>query len=310
MAVTTATQRTQVQVAARAPRRQVPTGLLFVLPFLVFYALFTLWPILSGMRMSFFNTTVTGTAGEFVGLANWSEMVGDPAVWESLWHTIWFTILTVPPLVVLGLVMALLTNRAMPARALWRFSFFAPYLLPVATVVHLWNWMYQPDFGLANRAFAALGLPDRPWLLDTGLVMPALAILTLWWTVGFNFLLYLAALRGIPQDYYDAAAVDGANGWQRFWRITFPLLGRITGLIVILQILASLRVFDQIYLLTEGGANVNFVSRPIVQYVYETGFTNYRMGYAAAIAYMFFVLIAAVSVLQYRFFRSRREGRA
>jgi multiple sugar transport system permease protein len=305
MAVTTATERVQAQVAARKPRRRIPTGLLFVAPFLVFYALFTLWPILAGLRMSLFNNSLTGTAGEFIGLQNWSEMLGDSAVWQSLWHTVWFTILTVPPLVVVGLIMALLTHRAMPARALWRFSFFAPFLLPVAVVVHIWEFMYQPGWGLANRFFANLGFSDAPWLLDTGLAMPAFAILTLWWTVGFNFLLYLAALQGIPQDLFDAAEVDGANAWQRFWRVTFPMLGRITGLIVILQILASLRVFDQIWLMNEGGPA--FATRPIVQYVFQTGFSSYRMSYAAAIAYMFFALIVLVSLLQFWLFRSRRE---
>jgi multiple sugar transport system permease protein len=307
MAVTTATERTTAPVAASAPRRQLPAGLLFVVPFLVFYALFTLWPILAGMRMSFFNATITGTAGEFVGLDNWREVFGDGAVWQSLWHTVWFTILTVPPLVVLGLVMALLTNRMMPARALWRFAFFAPFLLPAAVVVHIFEFMYQEDFGLANRFLAFFGLPESNWLIDTGLAMPALAILTLWWTVGFNFLLYLAALQGIPQDLYDAAAVDGANAWQQFWRVTFPQLGRITSLIVILQILASLRVFDQIFLLTEGGPA--FATRPIVQYIFESAFSNYRTGFASAVAYMFFVLIVVVSLLQFWILRSRQEGR-
>jgi len=136
--------------------------------------------------------------------------------------------------------------------------------------------------------------------------MLAVVITTVWWTVGFNFLLYLAALQGIPAQVYEAAAIDGANGRQQLFRITLPLLSRTTGLIVVLQLVASLKIFDQIYLMTNGGPN--YATRPIIQYIYESGFTSYRIGYASAISYLFFAIIVIVAVAQFKLFSGRGEA--
>lgn len=306
MVATTVEGPTEVSAAAPVRRRRVPVGLLFVLPFVVAYALFILWPVVSGLWMSFFNNSLSGSAGEFVGLRNWQEVFNDSAVWNSLWHTVLFTLLSTPPLVIIGLVMALLTNMALPARWLWRLAYFAPFLLPASVVSLIWVWIYQPGFGLINGALTGLGLSEVGWLTDPDVAMISIVITTVWWTVGFNFLLYLAGLQSIPQDVYDAASVDGANGWHRLWRITIPMLNPITGLVVALQLLASLRVFDQIYLMTQGGPN--FSTRPVLEYVYDIGFTDFRIGYASAISYLFFALILIVSVTQFRLLASRGEG--
>lgn len=306
MVATTVERPTEVSAAAPVRRRRVPVGLLFVLPFVVAYALFILWPVVSGLWMSFFNNSLSGSAGEFVGLRNWQEVFNDSAVWNSLWHTVLFTLLSTPPLVIIGLVMALLTNMALPARWLWRLAYFAPFLLPASVVSLIWVWIYQPGFGLINGALTGLGLSEVGWLTDPDVAMISIVITTVWWTVGFNFLLYLAGLQSIPQDVYDAASVDGANGWHRLWRITIPMLNPITGLVVALQLLASLRVFDQIYLMTQGGPN--FSTRPVLEYVYDIGFTDFRIGYASAISYLFFALILIVSVTQFRLLASRGEG--
>ena len=135
--------------------------------------------------------------------------------------------------------------------------------------------------------------------------MLAVVITTVWWTVGFNFLLYLAALQGIPDQVYEAAAIDGANGRQTLFRITLPLMSRTTGLIIVLQLVASLKIFDQIYLMTDGGPN--YATRPIIQYIYESGFTSYRIGYASAISYLFFAVIVIVSVAQFKLFSGSKE---
>lgn len=296
---------------AALPRRRtrlarVPIGFWFAAPFLVVYALFVLWPVVYGLYMSLFNASLTGSTGEFVGLRNWNELFGDGAMWSSLWHTVYFTVLSTPPLVVIGLVMALLTNRAMPLRWLWRFSFFTPFLLPVGVVALVWVFLFQPDFGFIDSVLKALGLGQVNWLTDPKIAMLSIVITTVWWTVGFNFLLYLAALQNIPQELYDAAALDGAGWWRRLWRVELPLLRRITGLVVVLQLLASLKIFDQVYLMVWGGPNN--ATRPVVQYIYESGFTNFRIGYAAAVSYFFLALVLIVSLAQFRLFGPREEN--
>jgi multiple sugar transport system permease protein len=203
-------------------------------------------------------------------------------------------------------VMALLANRKVPAQWLFRLVFFAPYVLPVAIVYLVWNWLYQPDYGLINSFLAALGIGSISWLSSPTAAMPAVVITTVWWTIGFNFILYLAGLQEIPQELYEAAAIDGASGWARLRYITIPLLQRTTTLIVILQVLASLKVFDQIYLLTGGGPDG--ATRSIIEYIYEQGFQSYRLGYAAAMSYVFFVLILVISVAQFVLFSRRKEG--
>ena len=282
-------------------------GFWFVLPFLVVYALFTLWPVVYGFGMSFFDTSLARPESDFVGLDNYAELFGDPLVWRTLGHTVLFTLLSTVPLVVVALVMALLVQSGVRGQWLWRFSFFAPFLLPVATVVLIWQWLFQTDFGFLNATLTQLGLTPVGWLTEEDLAIVSTVVLTVWWTVGFNFLLYLSALQAIPQPLYEAAALDGAGGWRRLVSITLPLLNRTTGLVVVLQVLASLKVFDQIYILWPGGGGgPNAAAAPILQYVYDTGFVSYRLGYASAISYMFFALIIVFSLGQ--LWLSNRRG--
>jgi multiple sugar transport system permease protein len=294
--------------AARSPwhSRLWNSGSLFVAPFLVVFALFLVWPIISGFVMSFTDASLNDRPVEFVGLANYVEALGDPAAWETLWNTVWFTVLTTVPMIVIPLLFALLTNLGFPGQWLWRMSFFAPFLLPVTVVTIFWGWMYHADFGLANAFLEGIGLDRVAWLQDEKYAMLSVAITTVWWTLGFNYLLYLAALQDIPQHLYEAASIDGAGGWRQLWSITLPMLGRITGLIAVLQLIASLKVFDQIYLMTRGGPNG--ATRPVLLYVYDVGFSGFRLGYAAAISYLVFAVIVILSLGQLKLF-SRSSDR-
>ena len=280
-----------------AQRRIDLIGYLFVLPFLVFYALFLIWPVILGLRMSFFNWSLVGTgARQFLGLANFRELFADPDFWSSLWHSILFTLLVVPSIVVLALGLALLANRAIPARWFFRLSFFAPYVLPSSVMALIWIWMYQPGFGLINSYLTQLGLPEVSWLSDPKVAMISVVIATVWWHLGFSFVLYLAGLQEIPRELYDAAAVDGASSLKRTRFITIPLLRRTTILVVALALLAHLNVFDQIYIMSTTGGLDYGSTRSLIVYVYEQGFTLYRVGYAAAMTYVFFLLVLAVSI--------------
>lgn len=300
---TAVTGRRSPAINRKKPNKNNLHGWAFSAPFLIFFLMFLVWPIIHGLYMSFTGQTLTGANNGFVGLTNYVEAFSDPDMWRSLGNTIYFTVMSTIPLVLIALVMAGLVNMNLPAQWLWRFSFFAPFLLASTVVSQFFLWMYNPQLGLINDALSTVGIAPVPWLNDPNIAMWSIVIATVWWTVGFNFLLYLAAMQNIPQQHYEAASLDGAGGWRQFFSITLPQLGPTTVLIVILQVLASLKVFDQIYQITAGGPGG--ATRSLVQYVFETGFTGYRLGYSAAISFIFFALILLVSMSQIFFNRNR-----
>jgi multiple sugar transport system permease protein len=293
---------------ARRPRelQEGRPAIGFLAPFLILYLLFIIGPTLYGLLMSFFNASLVKPGlSSFAGLGNYAEALGSSDFWTSLWHTIWFTILTTPPLIVLGFVFALLADRVARGRWFFRLAFFAPYVLPSAVMALIWTWLYTPELGLLQNALGKIGIAAPNWLGDPIWAMPSLAIATVWWTLGFNFVLYLAGLQEIPRQLYEAAALDGATPWQQIRKITIPLLGRTTTLVAVLQVIASLKVFDQMYIMTQGGPN--FRTRSILMYVYDESFTNFRIGYGAAVSMLFFLVVLAVSVVWFWLVRQREE---
>lgn len=281
---------------------QSKAGLLWVAPFFVFFVLFLVWPTIYGFWMSFTNRDLAaGGQPDMVGLSNYAEALTDPMVWKTFGNTVLFTVLTTIPLVVLALGAALLVNMGLPGQWVWRMSFFLPYLLASTVVTKFWGWLYNPELGLINTVLGWLGFESQAWLQNPDTAMLAIAATTTWWTLGFNFLLYLAALQNIPATVYEAAAIDGAGKWRQLFSITLPLLRNTTGLILVLQVLASLKVFDQIFQMTGGGPDDS--TRSILMYIFDSGFTGYRLGYASAISYVFFAIILVLSLLQLRFAR-------
>ncbi|KQY22408.1 sugar ABC transporter permease [Cellulomonas sp. Root485] len=273
-------------------------GWAFVAPFVIVFVMFLVWPLVHGFYLSFTGESITGAGGQLIGFDNYAEALRDPIMWRSLLNTLWFTVLSTVPLVIVALILALLVHQGLPGQWLWRLSFFMPFLLASTVAAQFWIWMYNPQLGLVNYVLGAVGVEQIAWLQDPQWAMLAVVVMTLWWTVGFNFLLYLTALQNIPEQQYEASALDGAGRWRQLRSITVPQLGPTTVLIVILQVLASLKVFDQIYIMTQGGPGG--VTRPVVQYVFEVGFTGYRFGYASAIAYIFFAIIVIISIGQMR----------
>ncbi|MFE7195014.1 carbohydrate ABC transporter permease [Microbacterium oxydans] len=277
----------------------------FLAPFLVAFALFLVWPIIHGIILSFTDQSLTGAGGSFIGFANYAEAFTDPKMWQSMGNTAWFTLLSTVPLVVIALAMAALVDRGIPGQWLWRLSFFMPFLLASTVISQIWVWIFNPQVGAANNILEFFGLEPIAWLQNPDTNMLSIVIATVWWTVGFNFLLYLAAMQNIPPQQYEAASLDGAGPWRQFWSITLPQLGPATVLILILQILASLKLFDQAYQMLGGVASDT--TRSIVQYIYEAGFVSYRFGYSAAISYVFFALIVILGVAQALITRRRKE---
>ncbi|MEV0255800.1 sugar ABC transporter permease [Streptomyces sp. NPDC050732] len=276
----------------------------FVAPFLLLFLLFVIVPVLRGVWLSFTDANISGDGARFVGFDNYSEALQDPLVWDSLGHSAYFTLLVVPCIVLVALLLALLAHHIEHAKWLWRLCFFAPFLLPSTVVGNMWRWMFNPDTGLLDHVFGM----ESAWLTQKDTAMTAVVVATLWWTVGFSFLLYLAALQNIPRHLYEAAALDGANAWHKTVHITLPMLRSITGLVVALQILASLQVFDQIVVMYEFGPGPEESTRTMVQYTLEQGFTSYRVGYASAISILFFLMIAVIALGRMWLLRKREEG--
>ncbi|PNR91237.1 sugar ABC transporter permease [Petrotoga sp. HWH.PT.55.6.1] len=278
-------------------KRNSIKGYLFFLPFGVLYGLFLIYPLINGFRMSFFEWDLFGEP-QFIGLENFSKMFNDPTFWSSLWHTIYFVILTVPILVILGFLMALLLNSNIYMKRLFRMLFFFPYILSITIVCSIWVFLYQPNFGIIEKIFEIIGINYTGWLLNPKTAMPAIALTTIWWTLGFNVILYLAGLQEISESVYEAATIDGANSLQKTIFITIPLLKRTHALVLVLQTMASLQIFGQVYIMTGGGPQGS--TRVLIQYIYDQGFRYFRMGYAQAMALFFFAIMFVIAFIQIR----------
>lgn len=302
---TKVTAQAKKDAASAQTVRRLGSGMPFLIPFIIVAALFLVVPILYGLWLSFTSQSLMGN-GEWIGLDNYKEALDDATMWQTLGHTILFTVLSTIPLVLIALVMALLVYIGIPGQWFWRLAFFAPYLLPVAVVVQVWTWLFNSDVGFINYWLGRMGLDKVGWLTDTGVAMWSMVILTVWWTVGFNFLLYLSSLQAIPDLLYEAAEVDGAGFWRKLWSVTLPQLRGTTVLVATLQVIASLKIFDQMFIAFNGGSGPEGSTRPILQYIYDTGFTNYRMGYASAMSYIFFIVIIVITVAFQALTRTRK----
>jgi len=282
-------------------RHKWRVALSLMAPFLILYLIFLIYPTIRVLTLSFTNSDIAGV-GKFIGTANYVRLIHDKLFWASLGHTIYFMVLCVIPNTAAGLVFALLLVRLHRARPLAQALFFLPYILPISVVTVIWIWMFDSSYGIVNYLLHT----KIQWVQDASWAMPTVAFVTVWWTVGFNMLLFIAGLEAIPTEYYEAAALDGAGGGFKVFRhITWPLLWPVTSLVLFLQIIAQWQIFNQVYLLTGGGpANKTIV---VLQYMYVQGFQNGRGGYAATISMSLFILIMATSIFQLRFLRSRED---
>lgn len=276
----------------------------FILPFLIAYLVFTIFPIFKGLEMSLYEWTLVRKM-DFIGLENYQEMITDGHFWHSLWNTTLFVVLTTPTMVLLALGLALLANMNSKFQTFFRGAYFIPSILSVAVISFLVIFILQPYSGLLNTFLHSVGIEAEPfWLADKFLAWVTIVLVTLWWTVGFNMVLFLAGLQDIPESLYEASEIDGATRWEQFRYITLPQLIPIGRIILLLQILASYKVFAQILLITGGGPGG--ATRPLIQYIYEVGFTQNNLGYAAAMSYALFFILLIVSILQLK--SNRLEG--
>lgn len=284
-------------------RRHHVRAMILIAPFVAIFTLVFLYPTLKVVQLSFTNAPLIGE-GEWIGLDNYRKLLADRLFWTSLKNNGYFVLLTVIPTTVIALGIALMINRLSGRlQALLLALFFLPYILPVSVVTQIWAWMLDFQFGVLQPAIAAIWGKPVPVFKNPDWVMPTVAVVTIWWTNGFNVLLFLAGLRNIPPELYEASALDGATRWQQFARVTWPLLWPVTALVLTLQLILQLKIFDQIYLLSGGGPfNSSYV---LLMLVYREAFQLNNGGYASAVALVLFVVIIVVSVLQFQLLRIR-----
>ena len=275
-------------------------GILFALPYLALFSVFLLYPLVKGFYMSLFDWNAFAPAqSEFILFENYARMLSDPAFWKSVRATVVFVVLTVPTLVVLGLALALGVNRDVKGKRILRTVFFSPYVLTVSVGSLIWAELYAPQYGAINY-YAGFVIQNPPsWLNSFTWAMPAIAIATIWWTVGFNFVILLAARQSVPERLYEAAKIDGASSWRAFKDITVPQMRSAIVFVTTVQFIWSFQVFGQAYIMTNGGPGES--TQTLVMYLFRMAFNEGQFGYAAAVGYFLFFVLVAVSLGNYYF---------
>ena len=285
------------------------TPYLFLSPYLLLFLTFTLVPAIYGLWISLHEWDYLLPGKPFVGLDNYRALFDSASpvfdfFWQSMQATAIFTVFSVPLLVIAPLGIALLLNRSFKGRTFFRAVYFAPYVLGVAVIGVLWRFLLDPNLGAINAMLGAIGLPNSiPWTTGLPWAWVSLVGVTVWWTLGFNAVIYLAGLQDISRELYDAAKVDGAGKWAEFRNVTLPGLRPVTLFVVINTILASSNMFGQAYLITQGAPGQE--TRTAIMYIAEEGLRNYRMGGAAAMSYLLTLALLIISVITFRLFREK-----
>lgn len=281
---------------------------LLLAPYLLLFVTFVVVPMGYGLWISLHRWNALLPDRPWVGLENYLDLLRPGTAtsgefWASMRATGIFTVLAVPSLVAASLLVALLLNERVRGRAVFRAIFFAPFVLGVAVVGTMWQYLTDTRLGIVNAALGGLGLPDDiPWTSGQPWVWVTLVGVTVWWTLGFDAVILLAGLQNIDSALYDAAAVDGAGRWQRFRHVTLPGLRPVLVLVTTLTIVAAVNVFGQVVLITGGGPGTD--TRTVIMYIANEGLANFRLGSAAAMSYVLFVVVALLSLLNLRFQRT------
>ena len=278
-------------------------ALIFLAPFMVLYLWFWIYPIIQGFILSL-KTGSYGTEAVFAGFDNYLYMLKDEKFWVSLGNTLYFIVISVPTLVILGLILAILVHSKLKGTTLLRSAYFMPYMLSVSVMGSIWVFILQSRTGLLSETLSLLGISTEIfWFGSWGMGWLSILIATVWWTAGFNMVIFLAGLQEIPDELYEAAEMDGATGWHKFRYITMPSLKGVTGLVVILQTIASFKLFGQTFLITNGGPGS--ATTPLVHYIYDIAFQQWDLGYASAVSFVLLLIISIISIIQYKFLMNK-----
>lgn len=279
------------------------TAYLFLSPGLLLFCVFWVFTIAYSFYLSFHQWNILEPAKPFVGLDNYGRLLADARFHQAVVNTIYYTVFSVPVTMGIGLFIALLLNNRIRARGIFRTLYYIPVITPLVVSAIIWKWVYQGDYGLLNYYLMRLGLTVKPllWLADPNLAMPSVIVVSVWGGAGYHMVIYLAGLQAIPEEYYDAAKVDGASTIRRLYHITVPLLTPTTFFLFVMSTIGSFQVFTQIFIMTSGGPLRRTTT--IGYALYEKAFRHFDMGYASAMAYALFAMVLAFTLLQLRYIR-------
>ena len=270
-------------------------GYLFILPWILGFIIFTAGPMLASLYISFTRWEIV-TPSVWVGGAQYVKLFNDDRFWLSLYNTSYYVFIGVPLHLFFALLAALAVNMNLRGIHFFRTAYYVPSLTPVVANSILWVWIFHPEWGLANAFLEWIGLEGLYWLQDPRLAKPALIVMS-FWSIGGQMVILLAGLKGIPMELYEAAAIDGANWWSRFWRVTLPLLTPALFFNLIIAIIGAFQVFTQAYIMTEGGPNYSTLF--YLLYLFRAAFENFRMGYASAMAWVLFIIVLTFTIVQF-----------
>lgn len=283
----------------RRKLRDNAIGYSFILPNLIGYSTFVFIPVCFSFILSVMKWDGSQIPMEFVGLQNFVQIFGDRYFSGALWHTITYALMTVVPTLVLAMLLAVLLNTKIKGIAFYRTAFFFPYIASIVAVGAVWNMLFQPDFGPVNEFLKFIGISNLPrWVVDTKWAMVAVAIVTIWKYMGYYMIVYLAALQGISASLYEAAGIDGANGWQKLRYITIPMLTPTTFFVLIMLTIQCFKVFDLVYVMTGGGPGN--ATQTLVNYIYDKAFVNWQFGPASAGAIVLFGVVLLITLIQFQ----------
>jgi multiple sugar transport system permease protein len=302
---------------SRRRRRPFAVAVPFLLPYLALFTVFLAWPLVYGFYLSLHDWHLLSPEKRFVGFSNYAGVIRDDLFHRAVLNTLVFVALSVPLGNLASLLIALGLNSRPKGETLFKVGFYLPTVLSVAVVTVLWRWIYNAEFGLLNHYMSqghelarSVGITSEPWkpipwLGSPQYSMSSLVMMSVWWGAGGGMLIYLAGLRAIPESYYEAAEVDGATPWRRFWAITWPLLRPTTLFNVVVGLIGAFQMFGQVFMMTQGGPHWSTLT--VVYYMYQTGFSLFKMGYGSAVAYTLFLIILVVTVIQFRLLAYREE---
>jgi multiple sugar transport system permease protein len=277
--------------------RHIFHAYLFIAPVILLFGIFRVVPAIQTLLYSFYKVELLRGRFTFIGLDNFQRLLTDPIFLQAAWNTLIFVVSIVPISGALGLLLAVLFNSKFRGQEFFKAVYFSPMVTSTVAAAMVWWWMYNPQYGILNVLLKLVGIPEQPWLMSSRMALPSVIIFSVWKTVGYNMIIYLAGLQAIPAQFYEAATIDGAGPANRFWRITVPLLAPTTTFILIYNSILAFQVFDQVFVLTGGGpANSTNV---VVLDLYRQAFERYNFGYAAAEAMVLFICILGITLLQY-----------
>lgn len=287
-----------INYALRQKRSVFLWGWAFLLPTMLGLVILNVIPIFQTIWQSFFKTGAFGKGNKFIGFENYVEMFNDPAVWQALLNTCKYALVEVPLAIALALVVAVLLNRHIHGRTIYRTIFFLPMVAAPAAVAMVWRWLYNSEFGLFNHFLNGIGIPSVIWISNPNTAFISIAFVGVWSIVGYNMVLFLAGLQEIPQDYYEAAEIDGATKIRQFFSITLPLLSPTMFFVSITRIIGALQVFDSVYIMMDQTNPALYKTQSLVYLFYKYSFEEFNKGYGSAIVLLLLLVIIIITIIQ------------